>query len=178
MYKLFWTHVKFLTIQMLVWLNKSKINKDLWDFFWNITASWQSVMWERESTHFVHVMMLYCLMCINTFVCRDDVPLLHFQFITYTCNDHNINWPPPQSYPVGSLLSQSYPSTNVLICTHCISNTFLLLICALSEFDFTFTSPWTLCPHNYCSGSAEGRVQHFGKHTCFLPESGARTWLA
>lgn len=62
MYKLFWTDVKFLTIQMLVWLNKSKINKDLWDFlkYHSVpTVNIVGVEWVEERACFVNMMMLY-----------------------------------------------------------------------------------------------------------------------
>lgn len=46
-YRLFWTDVKFLTIQML-WLNKIKINKDLWDFLKYHSVLTINIMGKRE----------------------------------------------------------------------------------------------------------------------------------
>lgn len=103
-YRLFWTDVKFLMIQMLVWLNKSKINKDLWNFLKYVLAVFCIVSVAQTKDRF-HTLFRWCFideykwLCSvhknvtwikNTLLCIFGLSL-HFQFITFSCNKHNGN---------------------------------------------------------------------------------------
>lgn len=147
-FKLMLSCFLFLTIQML--MTEQKLNK--WRFM-GLFLTYRSVLtviivWKKWRIHTLFTCgcftLYFHLRYRNMFIGEGGAePFLislcyFFQFMTFTCDNLNRNCPPPQSYPVGSLLSPSYPSTSYLfskaLTEHNISNTFLLLICALSEF--------------------------------------------